>query len=348
MIPRSERLKRLVVSLNRRLGPWLAIGGGIATALLWRKGIDAVRASFVLASLFAAVTLLALFPPWGDARPTEGRGALLHGAAWWTAVNLAQGALWFVLPFYVVSTTWLSWNAPFTLLLSALAVVSCFDVFMRDRVLGHGHVAAAFMAPAAFAALQLFLPVLTSVPPRLTCFAAGALAAAAGAWLVLPGRVGRVGRVGRAGRVRAAATLLGAAVAGAGLARAALPWIAPAPLRLASGTFALGRQELDPVDPVRTLPAGDGRHAFVFVAVEAPRGLVETVHLSVEGAGEREGRPLAIAGGRKGGYRLWAEVSPTSPGRVRATVVTEGGQIVGRVEAPAEAAGRPEARAGGR
>jgi hypothetical protein len=136
------------------------------------------------------------------------------------------------------------------------------------------------------------------------------------------------------------------AVLGAGLARTALPWVAPAPLRLASGTFALGRRELEPVDPVRAVPAGDGRHAFVFVAVEAPKGLVETVHLSVDGAGEREGRPLAIAGGRKGGYRLWAEVSPTAPGRVRATVITDGGQIVGRVEAPAEPQVLPTAPGG--
>lgn len=332
--------------MNRRYGPWLSLAVGAATALLWREGVDQIRAAVVLASLAGAVTLLLLFPPWGRARvPGVGHRQWVRAAAGWATVNLAQNALWFVIPFYVLSTSWLSWNAPFTLLLVGLGVLSCFDAFLRERVLRGRWAALAFVTPALLAALQLFLPMLSGVSPRFTIFASGALASVAGTGLVSPGTFLR-----RAGARQSLAAAAIAALLGALAARALLPLLAPAPLRLASGSFALGRAGLDPVSPVATLAAGSAAPAYVFVAIEAPRGLEETVRLVVEGEGHHETRPLEITGGRAGGYRLWAPVSGAEPGRIRATVRTEGGQIVGEISidvvAPAAAPGllAPSAR----
>ncbi len=327
---RASRFARISASasrVSRRYGPWISLAGGGVTALLWREGVDQIRAAIVLASLAGACTLLLLFPPWGGARvPGIGGRGWVRSAAWWATVNLAQNALWFVIPFYVLSTSWLSRNVAFTLLLVALGVLSCFDVFLRERVLRGGWSALAFVTPAVLGALQLFLPILSGIPPRFTIFASGAVAAVAGAGLVSPAALLR--RSAPRHSLLAAALI---AALGALAGRAVLPLLAPAPLRLASARFALGRDGLDPVSPVETLVAGAATPAFVFVALEAPRGLRESVRLVVDGAAHRETRPLEISGGRAGGYRLWAPVRGDVPGRIRATVRTEGGQIVGAV-----------------
>lgn len=330
---RRHRALEAARHLNRRYAPWLSLVAGAATAVLWREGVDWIRASVVMASLAGAVWLVFLFPPW------RRRGAAwLQGAAWFAAVNLAQSALWFVIPFYVLSTTWPSRNAPFSILLVGLGALSCFDAFLRDRVLRGGLSAVAFLVPAILAAMQLFLPILTGVPPRFTVFAAGAVTALAAAVLLRADPAAPV-RAPRLGLVPA----LAVALAGALAARAALPLLPPAPLRIAQARFALGRDGLEPVASVAWLEAGPGAPAYVFMAVEAPRGLRERVRLVVDTEeGSRETRPLAIEGGRAGGYRLWAPVPRDTAGRVRATIRTLGGQIVGetgvpvvaRVEAP--------------
>lgn len=305
--------------LNARVMPWVSLASGVAFAVLWREGVDGVRAAFVLASLFGAVTLLVIFPP-SRRRTREGAPVWLGEAAWWAAVGLAQNAIWFVLPFYVIATTWPSRNAPWTLLLLGLAVLSCFDLVLREQLLRRPAAAALFVGPVALATLQLFLPVLTGLTPRQTCWAAGAIAAATAVVLLVP----------RGRRRTALVAIPCAAVAGAVAGRLALPLLAPAPMRLASATFALGRDGLEPVTPVGALPAGRGEPAYVFVAVEAPRGLRETVRLVV---GDDASRPLEVVGGRAGGYRLWGPVPVPADGAVEARVLTEGGQLVGRVRA---------------
>ncbi len=320
-----DRISSAAGRVSSRYGPWVSLAGGGATALLWREGIDHIRAAVVLASLAGSITLLLLFPPWGRGRiPGIGRHRWVRSAAWWATVNLAQNALWFVIPFYVLSTTWLSRGAPFTLLLITLGILSCFDSFLRDRVLRGGGSALAFVIPALLASLQLFLPMLTGIPPRFTIFASGAVTAIAGVGLASPDAILRRRSAGH----RLLATML-VAMLGALAGRSLLPLLAPAPLRLVSSGFSLGRDGLDPVSPVQTLVAGAASSAVVFVAIEAPRGLAETVRLVVDGANRRETRPLEIVGGRAGGYRLWAPVRAEAPGRVRAWVLTEGGQIVG-------------------
>jgi hypothetical protein len=317
-----SRLTAAAAQINRRYGPWIALVVGATTAWLWRAGVDQVRAALALASLAGAVALLLLFPPWDEARgPAIKDKAWVRSAAWWTTVNLAQNALWFVIPFYILSTTWASRNTPFTLLLVALGILSCFDLFLRERLLRGGWAAVAFVVPALLAALQLFLPILTGLPPRFTIFASGAIAAFVGACLIAPDTFLRRSRV---------LPLAATAVVGALAARAVLPLLAPAPLRIAQATFALGRNGLEPVSPVESLQAGPSE-AYVFMALEAPRGLTETVRLVVDGEDSVETRPLEIQGGRAGGYRLWAPVKTPEEGRVRATVRTEGGQVVGAV-----------------
>jgi hypothetical protein len=308
---------------NRRWAPWLSLAAGITTALLWRQGIDVVRASLALGSTAGLVAAVSLFPPGAPRIPSALEAPWqrrLRAAAGFLGVGLAQNALWFVIPFYVLATTWPSRNAPFTALLAGLTVLSCFEPLFRRSVLEHRLRAAAFVALTQLAALQLLLPVLTGIPPRQVVGAAGALAALSAMPLALP----RSLRGLRAGAATAAAALVGA-----GLAWLLLPCLAPAPLRLRGVSFALGHEDLDPREPLSRVPAAGGP-VYVFAAVEAPQGVHERVRLALRsGSRALTSRALEIEGGRSGGYRLWAELA-AEPGRpLLAQLRTEGDQLVG-------------------
>ena len=83
------RLLAAAGHVTRRYGPWISLAGGVVTALLWREGIDQIRAAVVLASLAGAITLLLLFPPWSRSRATGMAGhRWVRSAAWWATVNL--------------------------------------------------------------------------------------------------------------------------------------------------------------------------------------------------------------------------------------------------------------------
>jgi len=332
--PRSRwaRLRAELDRFNRRVAPWLSLATGVAVAVLWREGIDHVRAAIVLSSLAGVVTLIVLHPRWEARSP---QASWLPGAAGWGAVTLAQNALWFVIPFFVLSTTWPSRNVPFTLLLCGLSVASCFEAQLRERLARGGPFAAAFVVPVTFACLQLFLPVLTGLPPRHLAWASGAVAAAVAVALIRPPGFTRFGRAARA------VILVALLVVGAAAGRLLLPLLPPAPLRLVSAHFALERDGLDPAVPTPVLPADRTGPSYVFLAIEAPRGARETVRVLLEGAAHDETRPLDIVGGRPEGYRLWTAFRPDGPGRVQAIVRTEGGQIVGTADAPV----RPRASA---
>jgi len=308
---------------NRRWTPWLSLAGGVTTAVLWRHGIDVVRASLVLGSAAGVVALLSLFPPGAPTGPevAAGRwGSRLRGVVDFLGIGLAQNTLWFVIPFYALATSWASRNAPFTVVLGGFAVLSCFERVFRRQVLEHRLRAAAFVALTQLAALQLLLPVLTGIAPRHAVLATGALAAGSAAPLALP----------RALRgARAVVAGCGMAALGAALAWILLPCLAPAPLRLSGLRFALGRSALEPESPVVAAPAGGGP-IYVFASVEAPHGVHERVRLALRsGSHALTTRGLEIEGGRPGGYRLWAELA-AEPGRpLVAQLRTEGDQLVG-------------------
>jgi hypothetical protein len=337
------RLRNAWDGFNRYLAPWIALAGGLLTALLWREGVDHVRAAVVLACVAGLSIVLLLVPPWrrrNGARPDL--VDRVRGAAGFVAANLAQNVLWFCAPLYVLSTTWTSGHAAFTLLLAGLCLLSCFDRVLHERVLATPRRAAPFVGVTALAALQLFLPLLTGLAPRHTIFASGAGAAL----LTLP----LLPRDDIPTR-RMLGLLALAAVAGAVFAWLALPWLPPAPLRLVSASFALARNGLDPASAVSELPVGGGP-AYVFFAIEAPLGLHEVVRLHVSGDHDLTTRPLEIEGGRAGGYRLWAGFEPRVPGRIHALVRTAGGQVVGEVsidalEAAASDAGAQPAESAG-
>ena len=81
-----------------------------------------------------------------------------------------------------------------------------------------------------------------------------------------------------------------------------------------------------------------GESAYVYTAIFAPTGLNATVFhewqrydVNTEEWITEETIPFYIVGGRDGGYRGYSIKSGVSPGKWRVDVVTEFGQLIGRV-----------------
>ncbi|MBM4382503.1 MAG: hypothetical protein FJ091_03945 [Deltaproteobacteria bacterium] len=241
-----------------------------------------------------------------NARPES----LRVGAASYATRVLYQQTLFFLLPFYVRSTTPASPNLAFTLALAALAVLACLDLTF-DRLLRRSAAfAATFFFAVAYAALQLLLPLALRVPYSFAQpLALGLALLAALATVGLPRGTERTAR------------LLGALPAGAlALLLLAAPLLVPpAPLRLAALAFE---------------PGALGVRAIARVA--APVSVPVDVTLRWERGAEllRTTREIEITAHR-GGFRVWDELSraridSAREGRVRVELITATGQLLGR------------------
>jgi hypothetical protein len=266
---------------------------------------------------FAAWVLGLLALVWGStvffcrsalvsARPES----LRVGAASYATRVIYQQTLFFLLPFYVRSTTPASPNLAFTLALAALALLACLDLAF-DRLLRRSAAfAATFFFAVAYAALQLLLPLALRVPYSLAQpLALGLALASALASVGLPRSPER------------AARMLGALPAGAlALILLAAPLLVPpAPLRLA----ALALE-----------PSALGVRATARIASPVSVPVDVTLRWEREGELLRTTRDIEITAHR-GGFRVWDELSRARfdsghGGRVRVELVTATGQLLGR------------------
>lgn len=83
-----------------------------------------------------------------------------HGVVSYLTRVMYQETLFFLIPFYFYSATFRSWNFLFVVLLTALAVLSCFDMLFDRLLREHRWFAIGFFAFVSFSALQFFLPLL--------------------------------------------------------------------------------------------------------------------------------------------------------------------------------------------
>jgi hypothetical protein len=117
-------------------------------------------------------------------------------------------------------------------------------------------------------------------------------------------------------------------------------WIPPAPLHLARATLAWSVSGLEPVGPLESpISAANLRSLggiVAYTAIYAPAGLREPVfHVW-----KKDGRAVAtvplspVRGGRAEGFRTYShktDFGPSPAGRWEVDVVTEHGQLVGRL-----------------
>ncbi|MDN5938020.1 MAG: DUF2914 domain-containing protein [Salinisphaera sp.] len=321
MAPLVQRLYRY-----RRLVPVASFAAGLASFFLVER--QAQLAQWLTAGLFAGWLWLlgeGLFHRWASRWFGE---RLPPMATRFGAQALHQEALFFVLPFFLVTTTWFSGQIFFTGMLIVAAILSIIDPVYMDQIAARRWLFFAFHAFSLFAALLVALPIMF----QLTVGDSLALATVAMMIFALPSIAG----VLDLRRTRRWVLLLALTLALGGFAWFGRTWIPPATLRVTEGviTYRVDAAAREPGRGVPLVPAqrlSGGLYAFT--AIKAPRGLHQPVLHVWEHDGQVVDRiRLHIVGGRAQGYRAWShksEFPADSGGLWRVLVKTADGQLIG-------------------
>ncbi len=240
-----------------------------------------------------------------------------------------QESLFFVLPFFLITTSWLTGQAVFSAILVVAALVSLIDP-LYNRLAQRRWLFLAFHALTLFAVLLATLPLIlhlkTPQSYRLALLIAVLLAFPSLSSL-LPDR-----RWWRLPLIAAAAALIGY---GGWQARL---WVPPATLWLkqVAVTAEIGADREPGVSLkgiAENLMQREGLYAYT--AIRAPRGLNERIYHVWRRNGEEVDRiALDIRGGRQQGYRAWSHKQrfpARSDGHWQVQVVTEAGQMIGQL-----------------
>jgi hypothetical protein len=240
-----------------------------------------------------------------------------------------QESLFFVLPFFFITTTWNSGQALFSGLLGAAALLSIIDPLYYRWLDPKRWLFLAYHSLALFAVLLTALPIIF----KLTTPQSYQLALAASAVLSFPSLFAII-TVQRWWRGLLLVGLTLVLAAGGWLARA---WVPPATLWLTevAVTAQLDNQNRAPGQSLKLIRVAQLRSEglFAYTAINAPRGLSERIyHVWRHNGGEVERIALDIQGGRKQGYRAWTHKQnfPEQPvGNWQVQVLTEAGQMIG-------------------
>jgi len=245
---------------------------------------------------------------------------------------IQQETFFFTLPFFLHTTTWTTGQAVFTGAALLAGLCSMWDP------LYFGRIAARPWLYLAFHALAVFIGTLTVAPILLHLTTTQTLALASGSVVVLA--VPTLFRVIERQRPLHWLLLFGGAAALGALAWQLRPWVPAATLWVqeARVTDALDKERREPGRALRSVAPAQvhAQGLYAFISIRAPRGLHEQVwHRWVQNGQEVDRIALDIFGGRAEGYRAWSykRSFPADPrGQWRVEAITDGGQLIGRVE----------------
>ncbi|QUE74994.1 DUF5924 family protein [Stutzerimonas stutzeri] len=240
-----------------------------------------------------------------------------------------QESLFFIIPFFFITTTWNSGQSVFTVMLSIAALVSLVDPLYYKWLAPRRWVYLAFHALTLFAVLLTALPIIFHLStPQSYLWALGiavvlALPSLSGLfatwnWKSILGMLALAAAVGLAGWV-------------------GRTWVPPATLWLTdvAVTRSFDNASRQPGDRLRQLTLQElrGNGLYAYTAINAPRGLKERIYHEWIYNGRQVDRiPLEISGGRDAGYRAWTHkrnFPERAAGKWRVRVVTEAGQMIG-------------------
>ncbi|WP_175652541.1 DUF5924 family protein [Pseudomonas sp. Marseille-P9899] len=238
-----------------------------------------------------------------------------------------QESLFFVLPFFFVTTTWNSGQLIFTGLLGAAGLVSIIDPLYYRWVAPRRWLFLALHTLTLFAAMLTALPIIL----HLTTAESFKLALGVSMLLSFPSLASSF-PINNARRA-IALVLVTLSIGGTGwLLRS---WVPPATLWMTEVAISSQLQNRTPGDSLKQVSASQIRSAglYAYTAIKAPRGLNERIYHVWQFNGKEVDRiALDINGGRKEGYRAWThkQVFPANPvGRWQVRVLTEDGQVIG-------------------
>ena len=240
-----------------------------------------------------------------------------------------QQSLFFLLPFFVISTTWNSGQLVFTSLLCGAALLSIIDPLYYNWLPPRRWLYLTFHSLTLFATMLTAMPIIL----HLTTAQSYQLALLITVLLAFPTLAGSLKVEGKWGWL--AVPLLSAVLLGAGWL--AKPWIPPATLRLnqVAISLQLNDQARAPSKSLKQLtPAQMRRNGlYAFTNISAPRGLSEQIyHVWRHNGVEIDRIPLDIQGGSDKGYRAWSHKQnfpSNSVGDWTVEVLTDGGQQIG-------------------
>lgn len=306
-----------------------ALATGIAVVILARERYAFIPWVVVFLGVTWASTLF--FGRSAAREATEGpyRPGLKQELSSYLTRTLYQETLFFLLPFYAYSTVLRSPNVVFLALLAGLAAFSCldllFDRWLRTKVV-FGMI---FFASVAFAALNLLLPFLFSMPPRVGTPMAALLAVGSAVPLAL-----QSGARGWGVRLRLAAVAVVILIVAIGVPEL----VPPVPLRMERVTFSADIDRETLVQP-DTLPASVPASALrgrlvVVVRVFAPAVVPTRVSLdwTRDGVAVKRSRVVEILA-HESGFRVWDGLRPEDgriePGEYRVVLHTQNGRVFG-------------------
>lgn len=254
-----------------------------------------------------------------------------------------QESLFFVLPFFFITTSWNSGQLAFTGLLGAAALVSITDPLYYK-----------WLAPRrwlflALHTLTLFAVLLTALPLILHLTTAQSFKLALGTAMLLS--FPSLASILPIRSVRSALTVLCITLAIGGTGWLLRSWVPPATLWLTEDAISTQLQDRTPGASLETLSASQvrGNGLYAYTAINAQRGLDERIyHVWQFNGSEVDRIALDIHGGRKEGYRAWSRKQnfPANPaGKWQVRVVTEDGQVIGvlrfQIDDPDQQAAKP-------
>lgn len=316
------------------LGRWgisvVSLALGLTALLVFRRGLPhvgwIVGYLLLLWLLFAVITELRA--------PLLERGRrLVLSAVDYTIQTLYHNLLLFVLPAYYASATLTSVNALFLAAVAAGAVLTAVDPWYRRLVQPRPWLSHALLGFSMFSALNVALP-LVGVRPILALEGGAVLSA-----LALTPVLRREGAFSWTRAHAQAAALALVALILVWYGRALVP---PAPLFLARAVVARSVTLLEPVEPVPegVVPAGaviEWGELAAYTAVYAPAGVRQAIQHVWWRGGQvvaRVALPTPVMGGRAQGFRTYSRYTDFKPpltGRYAVDVMTESGQLIGRL-----------------
>ncbi|SEO66559.1 DUF5924 family protein [Pseudomonas sp. NFACC39-1] len=238
-----------------------------------------------------------------------------------------QESLFFVLPFFFITTTWNSSQVIFTGLLAASALISIIDPLYYKWLAPRRWAFLALHTLTLFAALLTALPIIL----HLTTDQSFKLALGIAMLLSFPS----LASIFPIRTVRNALAILCITV-GIGAAGWVLrSWVPPATLWMTEVAISTQLEDRTPGVSLKEVSADQirGNGLYAYTAINAPRGLDERIYHVWQFNGKEVDRiALDIHGGRKEGYRAWTHKQnfPENPtGKWQVRVLTENGQVIG-------------------
>jgi hypothetical protein len=240
-----------------------------------------------------------------------------------------QESLFFVLPFFILTTTWNSGQAAVTITLILLALISIIDPIYYQWLSKKRALLMLFHGITLFAVLLTALPIVL----HLSTFQSYQYATIATLVLLLP-TVYKLGT--EKNKLSGTLIAIGVSVVLCSALWFGRYWVPPASLWL---THIKVDSSLNDAEQHSTgitkISAQQLHHSglYAYTAIRAPKGLVETVtHQWFLNNQLVDSIPLEITGGRKQGYRTWTHKNnfpKVASGQWKIQVTTSSGQIIG-------------------